>query len=1353
MRRSVFKALATVSLAALVGVATSSQAMTAQSLGALKQTDKWKVGIVDPEGQSFCAMVNRFEQNVGLAFALSPEGYGSVAVDVANEQFSPGKTYDVVLKTNGKTISTFSGRATSARSVVVQVGQNAAFYDALKANAKLGIGMQQLDAEFALNKFAPSYSQLIDCAHTLTAGVNGKDGKMPAVKVKDVEKAALAPLDKELAELSGQKVADARRSRTDKAAAFDDADDSDAAIEVASAEPAKTAPVAVIGGQKPKTEVKTEEKPAEAAVERKLLASSKASPVAAEVPPADTGATARLWDERQATDAGRTRIAVLEHLKHEPQQPAAKPDIKFDTPAVETKTVSLQKQVAVTVPAPVPASKSAPVVATPVAAVTKSGPALVMTSSNDDAALKASLAKKQAEIAQLSAAAAERDALKKQLDAAKSDAEFAKARTALLQGQMLAAAAKSQKTATDKAQMDALQSQLAASEKQRQALETRLAEVGQQSKALNATLDQKQKELAKTAAGEKEIAAMKAEIARMQSGDAATIAELQKQMLAQKEQNESLRQQYAALEQKNQQITLHAQAALTQKHDSIRQELTRKEAYVSDLEQRLAKLEAEHAETSTRADQAQAALAAAQKDAKVARKSLIIINDDVVVPHVAAEVSAKAAAKASEKARADAAAHEAELAEARSRINALEQELNTTRSRAQTIAAATPAPAQKQAQVEDQRGKLATAQEEIDRLKMKNAELAGRLYNEAAEGRDNTAQNETLKGQRTQLEEAQALIERLKSENEKLAEKAATPAPAAAPVQVANAADKALIDRLKSENEALATKLSTISTKAEGKTEDKAAQQELAQSRARIAQLESQLHETREQQVAQQALPAPIAARSYVNAPVQPMTPVVSSPVVAAATPVTTPLPSRKPGVRTVMASAEKSVDVTRDILGIEPAAGDSDPLPALNEEWVEQAPAIHSAQAVSPSGKTVAVKTAAAKPAAAREEAAPVKQPTFFERISAPVAPVTAPTPSFFDRLAQKQAAAEAHRPVPAEATLAVPAAPVAPVFAAPTASADPGFDHNRAAAFLDRIMQQHRPGGAPQAASSADKAPIFAPVRRSAAPAIAPQNGSLSAIETAAGPAASTMPTGYAAKPTLASADDFPPPVTAPVAAPVAPTLASAPVKQPSAAPALETLLASAGISASPSAPQKDAQGSTIRQWTSEGISGMFEQIPAHNAFQANVASYIDRYREDCPALQTSISAPVQAAAGSVAQADIFCPTAGNTYSTTFVFWQDRASFTALLHSGYPDDAQKVKSMGTSIAAALGAQGTASAGLAPRQAAGSADAYVAPAADRQERRFNIPQQSTAAYTGGGEYATRPQGGAPHSFETVVIE
>lgn len=1353
MRRSVFKALATVSLAALVGVATSSQAMTSQALGALKQTDKWKVGIVDPEGQSFCAMVNRFEQNIGLAFALSPEGYGSVAVDVANETFSPGKTYDVTLKTNGKTISTFSGRATSARSIVVQVGQNAAFYDALKANAKLGIGMQQLDAEFSLNKFAPSYSQLIDCAHTLTTGVNGKDGKMPAVKVKDVEKAALAPLDKELAELSGQQVADARGARNDKAAAFDDADDSDAAIEVASAAPAKSAPVAVIGGQKPKTEEKTAEaKPADAVVERKLLASSKATPAAVEVPPADTGATARQWDERQSSDAGRTRIAVLEHLKEEQQQPAVKPDIKFDTPAVETTTVTMQKQVAVTAPAPI---LPAPITAKP--AIAKSGPALVMTSSNDDAALKASLAKKQAEIAQLSAAAAERDALKKQLDAAKSDAEFAKARTALLQGQMLAAAAKSQKSATDKAQMDALQSQLAASEKQRQALETRLAEVGQQSKALNATLDQKQKELAKTAAGEKEIAAMKAEIARMQSGDAATIAELQKQMLAQKEQNESLRQQYAALEQKNQQIAMNAQTALSQKHDSIRQELTRKEAYVSELEQRLAKLEAEHAETSTRAEQAQAALAAAQKDAKVARKSLVIINDDVVVPHVAAEVSAKAVAqataKAAEKARADAAAHDAELSDARSRINALEQELNATRAKAQTIAAATPAPDQKQAQVEDQRGKLATAQEEIDRLKMKNAELAGRLYNEAAEGRDNTAQNETLKGQRKQLEEAQALIERLKSENEKLAEKAAAPAPAAAPVQVANAADKALIDRLKSENEALATKLSTISNK----DEDRAAQQELAQSRARIAQLESQLSETREQQVAQLALPAPIAPRSYVNAPVTPMTPVVSSPavsspvvaapVMAAATPVTTPLPSRKPGNRTVVASAEKSVDVTRDILGIEPAAGDTDPLPALNEEWVEQAPAIHSAQAVAPAGKTVAVKTAAAKPAAAREEAAPIKQPTFFERISAPVAPVTAPTPSFFDRLAQKQAAAEAHRPVPAETTAAAPAASAAPVFAAPAASADPGFDHNRAAAFLDRIMQQHRPGGAPQASSSADKAPVFAPVRRSAAPAIAPQNGSLSAIETAAGPAhASGVPTGYSATPVNAGAEDFPAPVTAAVA----PTLASAPVKQPSAAPALETLLASAGISASPSAPQKDAQGSTIRQWTSEGISGMFEQIPAHNAFQANVASYIDRYREDCPALQTSIGAPVQAAAGSVAQADIFCPTAGNTYSTTFVFWQDRASFSALLHSGYPDDAQKVKAMGAGIVSALGAQ---SAGPASVQAARSADAYVAPVADRQERRFNIPQQSTAAYTGGGEYATRPQGGAPHSFETVVIE
>lgn len=1313
MRRSVLNALATVSLAALVSVATSTQAITPQSFGALNQVDKWKVGIVDPEGQSFCAMVNKFDKNVGLAFALSPEGYGSLAVDVASETFKPGDTYQVQLRTNGKNVAAYPGRATSPRSVVVQIGQNDKFYDALKSNAKLGIGMPQLDAEFAITKFSNFHRQLVDCAHSLVTGVKGGDGRMPAVKVKDVEKASLAPLDKELADLSGQQVVSNDTPATDKAALFEDAENapaqvaSEAKVQLASLGKQQQQVIAEIGEQKQKAAEIVEERQQ---VERKLIASARQPSSAAPAATADTGATARLWDEKQvisqsetqalaaqADKAGAHRIAVLEAVRNQASQ-EQEVEFKQQRDQYDAKVTTLEKQVQITQVAKVAA------------------PA--------DKALKASLVAKQAEIAHIKAerneqaqalneklaatqttyrtqieqAAAERDALKKQLADARSEAEFNKARSALLQSQLAAAATAGREASAEKKELAALQEKLAKAEQEKQAMETRLSAVDRQSKLLNATLGQKQKELEKTAQGSKELDLIKVEVARMQASSAVTIDSLKKELAQQKAQ-------YADLQKQSQNASAGMNAELSRKHHELSGQLTRKEAYVSDLEHRLAQLEAERTEAAKRAEAATAQLAVAQKDAKVARKSLIIINEDelpvgltkreaaaavpapaTVIKEVPVTVTVKDPADA---ARAEKA--QASLNEAQAKISELETQLSAARELAekQKSAPATKPVVEQEQALNDQRSKLDAAQAEIQRLIAKNSELAGKLYNDAADGRDTTAQSAELKGQRGQIETAQAEIERLKAENLTLSGKlvnavnVAKAAPAvAAPVEVA-AADTA--------------------------------KEELVSSRLRIAELETQLRET---QVTQKALPAAVPARSFVNAPVAFAPSSVQPAQVQAVTladadeqlspVVTTPLPQRNPGKGVRMAKIGKEVDVTADILAIEPAAGDV--------RLVSAVPAIPPAQVI--------------------EQKAPLR--TFFDYTAA-----------------------------------SVKKAPV--VTSAPAPGTAPGFDHNRAAAFLDRIMAQHRPaGGAKAPAHVADATPVFSATPKRTVAVAVPVTQGLSDIETAAGPS-EPKKFGYTGNRSQRAVEtpvfsapangainvedgEFPAPVTAaPLSEPVVRTPS---VKSSSAVrgSGIEAILAQAGIDdADVGAPEQDEGGVTVRRWTTGGISGMQEQFPAKGAFAANVANYIERYREDCSALRASLGAPEQTRGGVIAQADISCPTEGNTYSTSFVFWQQGSTFNALLHSGYPADAAAVKTLGDRVASAVAGGAVASAapapqGMSPRLQLQSADAVVAPVAERPQYRFNVPQESSAEFAP-LPFATRPSGGAPHDFDTVVIE
>lgn len=663
MRRSVIHALATVSLAALVGVASSSQAVSSVSLGTLKQLDQWKVGIVDPQGQSFCAMVGKFDKNMGLAFALSPDGYGSVAVDLSEGKFMPGETYKLSVKAGGKK-SVLSGRATSERSVVVQVGKDKGFYDALKGNGVFGISLPSTSADFTLSNFSGAYGDLVECSRTLTTPAAGGPEQMPAVKVKEVVTASLGASGK-----------DAKKVE---------------AAPVKQAEPvaAAAATPAIIWGETPRPE-------------RKVLASTRSIP---EVPKAeDTGAAARQWDIssdaaaqkaellRLAEQEKQARIATLEAVKREAaKQHVAEFNAQKDV--IDTKVAALQKQPA----------------------------------TGRDKALKASIVARQAEILRLeserarqtqdltkklaatqgefsskvSAIEAERDQLRQQLVQAQSAQQLAASRVTLLQTQLDAARAKGTQAAQDRQQMaelqarlqqaestrraleaslaaaqkDAaaaqairtemaqLQSRLAASENDKHVLETRLAGIEQQSKLVNETLAAKEK------ARSHDAGSYKVEAAKLLAGYQKTVNELQGQM---KQQGD----QYVQLQQR---------------HDTLKQQ-------ARALELQNAKLAAE------------------ESKARPARKSLVVVNHDELPPSL---TQAKEDAAALQSAENRIAELERELESSRIRATALQNSV---------AAKATYSAAEKEQALKDMRAKLEMAQSEIDSLKGENRSLNAKL--------------------------------------------------------------------------------------------------------------------------------------------------------------------------------------------------------------------------------------------------------------------------------------------------------------------------------------------------------------------------------------------------------------------------------------------------------------------------------------------------------------------------------------------------------------------------------------------------------------------------------------------------
>lgn len=1382
MRRSVSHALATVSLTALVTVATSSQAITPASLGALKQLDKWKVGIVDPDGQSFCAMVNKFDKNFGLAFALSPEGYGSVAVDVTDAKFTPGDVYQVTLKTNGSKAGTYPGRATSERSVVVQVGQNKAFYEALKGNAALGVGLPALNVEFTLNKFAQSYRQLVDCSQSLVGNISAP-GKMPAVEVKEVEKASLAPLDRELAEISGDELADANTTddAKDKDALFDaveakaESNDAAARTQLASLEQQKQVVQAEIGAQKQKSAEIAEEKQQ---VERKLIASSKSHGTA----PASiaTGATAKLWDAQQTQAQPEAAAAPAQQILWNDAETAAKVE------AVEAeKTAAAAKQVD-------EYSRGKEKLDAKAASVKEEAVKIEAskTAAPENKALKASLVAKQAELARISAErveqtneltrklsatqseydaklqaiAAERDALKANLAAAQKTAADAQkvaadadaaarataARATALQGQLELALeqnnAAQKSGSSEKQKLSELQGQVLKAEQEKQALQQRLAIAEKEGrslaavqeeldrtqadkKALEARLATAEKQGAEVAArakqmeaatgsDSKQLAAIKASLASEKEAHDKETAQLRSQMDGQTAQFEELKATYVKLLERSKQVSANADTTLAQKQKQLSDELASRDTYVAQLESKLAVLESERSAATTRATKAQEDVATVRREMQGLRKSLIVVNDD---DKPAADLAAKKHAEALAAAEAEVNKAETELKDAHARISSLESQLDTTReqvtelqksaAKQTTVAAAAEASSTK-----EQTRKLAAAEAEIARLKSNTADLEGKLFNAQGEGKNTAAAKQALADNNAKLASAEAEIEKLKSDNLALAGKLVQKAQEARLAPVVAPSEKLAMDNSAAE---------------------------LAATREKLAAAERELQATKRTAQA----PAGISAAEKVAAPValaandEFAAPIVSEETVSA------PIPSRKPATLRKFDAR----DVTGDIV----ARNDmrkSVRNPARDEETARANEAAYR--------KMAAIEPAAGDVSGAGDLPAPTISRSFFDG----KIPAAAHSPSEpvvkLKRLAAAPADAVVLTPVVAKTVVATP------VVAVPAVQKDPAFDENRAAAFLDRIMSHHRPNGAKAAVrTSSDAAPVFTapkPVsRKLVMTTVKTTPADLSRIETAAGtPSVPTLRSAPVMQPVMQDeVSEFPAPV---IATPLNDTPARVtPVRaRTSASSSVETILSDAGIN---DAQFTGSEGNT-RQWTTNGLSGMYEHTAAQGrSFGENAQGYIARYRGDCSQLSVNMGPVQQSASGNFARADISCPIPGNTYTTAMVFWQDGGSFNAVLHSGYPDDGAQVKGIADNVAAVVGG-GAVAPSLSPRAAIRKADAIVAPAAERQYR-FNIREEASASYqpayqpgyqpaaSYGARYGQQPASFGQDDFETLVIE
>ena len=1312
MRRLSLTAAAIVSTAVLL-TTTSVMAISPAkvNMGSLKPQGSWKVGTVDQGSERYCAMVGTYNNNVVAAFARNPQGLGSLALDFGDAMFTPGKSYDVSLTAEGMSSRSFKGRASTERSLVVQIGQDGSFYDALSKNGTLGVDMSSATLRLDLAKFSDSHKDLVACAGQLSTDEQSAEPK---------QRTAELPIDRELAELSqartkladaSTKADDIKKTMESKASSLDALEaqlEEEARAEI---ERSKTNLASIDTKQND-----VREKLAAKGVETK----SRSALDLSMVEPA-AGAPDLPVPSRTTASGGRTLLAAIggkEGLEVPPSTGSSSRDIESrelgladaNRAAAETaKALELKNEIAA-----IEAEKNAQAQKTLAAFDARQQELDTQTTKLSE--------KRDNSLAKLSAAAAAEDNSKK------------------LRADVIAQQAKiAEVSETKQKEVQALPRQLAATNTE---FESRIAALEAERNQLRDQVNSvvAENERLKQSAGQGkpedrlEIAQLKKQMLDMETQRQAEVA---RATAAQKELDDA-RQQIASLRQgskdemarlSNLQRTLESERAqLSSERGAVAAERTAIAKEVSEtagkeradienlrlaLEKKQADLEAvaiEQGAEATRLQQEKDGLETVKASVEQDKASIAKDKSDVAV--------LASSQKLVETERA-------ELNTLRDRIKTLETDLVKAREQA-AVASAAVAAAPKP--VVDTMAQAEKA--ELSRLKNENETLRQRLSNLLSSDKpEKTAEavkpevltpvavTQDIKAEvapavttaavETKVEEKTAEVKTPVQTDVapvKVAEQEAVPVDLTpTPAVAANAGSPVLASLLGKRVPAVEPVTTPVEQKwVDTRTvEPKQAPQKIASLTAQELNASEPAAGTPELSPLpgnDKRMPAVPAAKveQEVVAPVVKITKTEETKIEEVKT--AQDVPAVEPAVKPVAAAAstDAEVEIARmaPITASVPLNETTRDVPVQKVTMRREKPAVQEDPAQDKGvfgifGRALGYNAAAEHAKAAKDvettRVAAVAEPQIPQdtiiRVTRPTEPVAAPQPA-----------------AGSEITTA---------------------DGNRAAAFLDNIMAFHRPDGSDATGTAvASRARAVAPQKPVA------DTSRLNAIETAAGGPAMAAPVAAA----VAA------PVQQPVAARVAPAGASL--------IALDQLLRQAGLG-----NVTIVNGATgVAQWSTGALNGMYESQTAQGGFDQQTDAYLARYQDDCPGkLQVSKGGVQPTPSGSVRVVDISCSMPDNSYATSVVFTQAQGGFAALLHAGQASARSDVKQVGDKIAAVLRTAGgvslarTTSPSVVP---ASYAQQPVAAAQTTERPRFRVEIQAPS---------TAPEG--VYDLPTTIIE
>lgn len=158
-----------------------------------------RVAAKGPGKEPYCTMARRFTDNVILTFARNAKEEASLAMDFQPNTLAKGQSYYVTLATGANEKRAFDVIPVSDKAMVIRLGQDPAFHNALAQSGKLDIDVAGLQFEFNVPDMAKGHQDMSGCVTSIVepaAGEPMQQAQAVAVGKPAPEAVLMAPASK-----------------------------------------------------------------------------------------------------------------------------------------------------------------------------------------------------------------------------------------------------------------------------------------------------------------------------------------------------------------------------------------------------------------------------------------------------------------------------------------------------------------------------------------------------------------------------------------------------------------------------------------------------------------------------------------------------------------------------------------------------------------------------------------------------------------------------------------------------------------------------------------------------------------------------------------------------------------------------------------------------------------------------------------------------------------------------------------------------------------------------------------------------------------------------------------------------